>query len=103
MIGAYWLNLASFVLGLLAWFFPIAGLVRRNQSRNERWTIFNAASLGACALSLCLQIFYNDHLVNIKDWSALMDTSHAVAMVSGLLLGVTILLNIIAAVVYKPK
>ncbi len=50
-----------------------------------------------------MQIFYNDHLVKIEDWSALMDTSSAVAMVSTLLLVVTIILNAGAFVVYYGK
>ena len=53
-------------------------------------------SLGACAVSLCLQLFYSDHLVKIEDWSALLDTSHAVALVSALLLVVTMILNVSA-------
>jgi len=50
-----------------------------------------------------MQLFYTDHLVKIEDWSALMDTSSAVAMVSTLLLVVTILLNTIGFFLFYGK
>ena len=37
---------------------------------------------------------YNKHLVELQDWSALMDTSGAVAWVSVLLLAVTLILDL---------
>lgn len=40
--------------------------------------------------------FYTDYLVKIEDWTALMDTSYAVAFVSLILLMVTIILNVIS-------
>jgi cytochrome c oxidase subunit 4 len=40
-----------------------------------------------------MQILYTDHLVQIEDWSALLDTSRAVTWVSAVLLIVTIMLN----------
>lgn len=60
-------------------------------------------SVSACAISLCMQIFYTNHLVKIEDWSALMDTSSAVALVVTVLLAVTIILNVITLVVYGKK
>jgi cytochrome c oxidase subunit 4 len=50
-----------------------------------------------------MQIFYTNHLVKIEDWSALMDTSQAVAFVAALLLVVTIILNAITLIVYHGK
>jgi cytochrome c oxidase subunit 4 len=96
LLGASWLNLGSLVLGLIAWILPVINLVRRNR----KWTVLSLASVSACAISLCMQIFYTDYLVRIADWSALMDTSSAVAMVSTLLLVVTIILNAVSLVVY---
>jgi cytochrome c oxidase subunit 4 len=101
MFGTGWLNLGSLALGLIAWTFPIINLMRRDKSRHGNWIIFCVISLSACALSLCMQIFYSDHLVKIEDWSALMDTSHVVALISILLLGVTIILNTVTLIVYK--
>lgn len=97
------LNLESLVLGLIAWVLPIINLARRNKTWHNSWIVFCAVSVMACATSLCLQIFYQNHLVNIEDWSALMDTSNAVAKVSTILLVGTIALNIITLVVYFKK
>jgi hypothetical protein len=46
-----------------------------------------------------MQILYTDNLVQIEDWSALLDTSHAVAWVSAVLLIVTIILNAVTLIV----
>jgi len=100
MFGTGWLNLGSLVLGLIAWILPIVNLMQHNKADHRNWAAFSVASVSACAISLCMQIFYTDHLVKIEDWSALMDTSHAVALVATLLLVVTIILNAITLVVY---
>ena len=103
MFGAGWLNLGSLVLGLIAWIFPVVNLIQHNKAPHKNWVVFSVASVSACAISLCMQIFYTNHLVKIEDWSALMDTSHAVALVATLLLVVTIILNVITLVVYYGK
>ncbi|WP_348775046.1 hypothetical protein [Psychrobacillus sp. NEAU-3TGS] len=60
-------------------------------------------SLIACAISLSFQIFYTAHLVKIEDWSALMDTTHATALATAVLLIVTIVLNVITLLMYRYK
>lgn len=81
-----WLNVGSLVLGLLAWTLPFVTF-RKNQ------LTLAVMSMGACALSLSFQIFYHHHLVKIGDWSAIMDTSGAVAFASAVLIIITILVN----------
>jgi hypothetical protein len=98
MLGAAWLNLGSLVLGLIAWILPLVNLMKRNKADNRNWVVFSVASVSACAISLCMQLFYSDYLVRIEDWSALMDTSSAVAFVATVLLVVTIMLNAITLV-----
>jgi cytochrome c oxidase subunit 4 len=100
MFGAGWLNLGSLVLGLIAWILPVANLMWRNDAQHRNWPVLSAVSITACAISLWLQVLYSNHLVKIEDWSALMDTSAAVALVATILLVVTILLNAAAFVVY---
>jgi cytochrome c oxidase subunit 4 len=97
------LNLGSLVLGLIAWILPVVSIMRHDKIDHRSWAVLSVASISACAISLCMQIFYSDHLVRIADWSALMDTSSAVAMVSTLLLVVTIVLNAVAFVKYYGK
>lgn len=91
MTGYAWLNVASLALGLLAWVLPGAALCRR------RGTVPCALlSLSACALSLCLVVFYLGHLSDAGDWSALMDTAHAFRLAAAVLLAVTLGLNALA-------
>ena len=99
-MGPSWLNLGSLILGLIAWILPVVSLVRLNKAVSRNLAVFSVESISACAISLCMQIFYTDHLVKIEDWPALMDTSFAVAMVATLLLTVTILLNAAVLIVY---
>ncbi|KRG13623.1 hypothetical protein ACA29_08025 [Lederbergia galactosidilytica] len=114
MVG--WLNVGSLILGLVAWILPLVALMLYKKEHNK-WIIFPIASLSACAVSLCFQIFYNDHLVKIEDWSALMDThlvkiedwsalmdtTDAVSSAAAALLIITILLNIITLIVYRGR
>ena len=101
MIGL--LNLGSLVLGLIAWILPVANLIRYKKYDHRKWVTLSIMSISACAISLCFQIFYNYHLVKIEDWSALMDTTDAVAFVAAVLLIVTIILNAITLLVYRDR
>ena len=103
MSGAGWLNIGSLILGLIAWILPIVGLAQRKGTGGRNRAVFSTTSVSACAVSLCMQLFYSDHLVQIEDWSALLDTSHAVAWVSAVLLIVTIALNAILLIVYRER
>ena len=93
-LGAGWFNVGSFVLGLLAWVLPILQLLGNKEIPSGRWGAICSLSLGACAVSLSFQIFYNYHLVKLEDWGALMDITGAVVQVSSVLLIGTVLLNL---------
>jgi cytochrome c oxidase subunit 4 len=95
------LNLGSLLLGLVAWLLPLINLAVTNKAKNTNWLVLSIASVSACAVSLCMQLFYNAHLVRLKDWGALTDIADAVANVSLVLLVVTIVLNAIAVIVYR--
>ncbi|KKO53455.1 hypothetical protein [Paenibacillus sp. DMB20] len=97
------LNLGSLVLGLIAWILPVVNLVRYEKHEHRSWGILSIMSISACAISLCLQIFYNYHLVKIEDWAALLDTTGAVAFVAAVLLIVTIILNAITLIIYRDR
>lgn len=98
-----WLNVGSLVLGLIAWILPIVNLTSYDKHNNRNWIVLSIMSISACAIALCFQIIYNNHLVKIEDWSALMDTSGALASVSAVLLIVTILLNSFTMLVHRAK
>ncbi|QAT51319.1 hypothetical protein EQM14_11330 [Caproiciproducens sp. NJN-50] len=102
MLGAGLLNIGSLVLGLIAWVLPAVNLAQAKNSDCRNWAL-SVVSVSACAVALCMQIFYSEHLVKIQDWSALMDTSHSTAWISTMLLVVTIVLNTITFVVYHKN
>lgn len=93
------LNLGSLVLGLIAWILPAVSLLHNNKN----WVAYSVLSLVACTISLAFQIYYHAHLVSIEDWSALMDTTGAVALVATILLVVTIILNTITWLIYRKR
>ncbi|MCM3442188.1 hypothetical protein AB3Z07_14690 [Metabacillus halosaccharovorans] len=97
------LNLGSLVLGLVAWILPIVNIVQVKNQNNRKWMTLSVLSISACAISLCFQIFYSYHLVQIEDWSALMDTAGAVAYVGAYLLIVTLLLNGVTLYIYRRR
>ncbi|RDY70091.1 hypothetical protein DXT76_15320 [Halobacillus trueperi] len=92
MFDAGWLNIGSLVLGLVAWIIPIVNLAVGKKQMNKKWIALTIISFSACAIAICLQIFYNLHLLNIEDWSALSEM-RALAVPSTVLVIVTILLN----------
>lgn len=92
-VGDGWMNLGSLLLGLTAWGIPAVYFSRR-KPRGDRAGLACLLSMAACAGALFLQVLYNKHLVELQDWSALMDTSGAVAWVSALLLAVTLILDL---------
>jgi cytochrome c oxidase subunit 4 len=96
-------SLGSIVLGLIAWFLPIVSLAKHAKSESKNWIIFSMLSIGACATSLLLRIVYQNHLVNIEDWSAIMDTTRAEVILGSGLLAVTLLLNAIHIVKFMKK
>lgn len=101
MMDAGWLNIASLVLGLLAWILP--AIILLQGKKHDRWIAFTMMSISACAISLCLQIFSIYHLMKIEDWSALLDLMGALAVVSAILLVVTLILNTIVLIVHRGK
>lgn len=94
-----WLNVGSLVLGLVAWFIPVVSIVRYKKRKTKFPFVLPLLSMGACAGALWLQISFNNYLVQIQDWTALMDTTSTLNWVSAVLLIVTILLNIVSAMV----
>ena len=98
-----WFNVGSLVLGLVAWVLPIINLAKYNKAKNKNWIVLLFASMSACTISVLFQIVYQKHLVQIEDWSAIMDTIWGVLFVSTLLIAVTITLNLIAIVKYHKS
>lgn len=98
-----WLNIGSLVLGLIAWILPMVSLAKQNKDNNKTWVFFSIISFTACIISIYFQMLYNDYLIRIEDFSALGDTTKAVVRLSFLVALVTIVLNVITAIVYQKK
>ncbi len=87
-----YLNVMSFGLGLLAWGLPISTLLMRNVKRS----LYSGLSLTACMIALYAQILYTNHLIQINDTIALLDTNDAVVFASRILIIGTIVLNVLS-------
>lgn len=97
-----WCNIASLLLGLLAWALPLWACARRGRWESLRWANrCVAASCAACALSLLSQLVYTHHLVAISDWAALADTSCAVVGAAAILVAVTLFLDALAVLTLR--
>lgn len=98
-MGTGWLNIGSFILGLIAWILPVLNLLNKSKFSIKKKCIFLILSISACALALLMQIINSTYLVTIKDWSAIEDTSECVTYMSSALLGGTFILNAISYMV----
>ena len=97
------LNPASLLLGLIAWILPTISIFQYKNNKNEKWGVFSILSLSMCSISIYFQIIYTNHLVNISDWSALMDTNNALVFVASVLIIVTLTLNSINLFIYRDR
>ena len=86
-----YLNILSLIMGLLAWGLPIRILLMRNVKRS----LYGGLSLVACMIALYAQILYTNHLIQINDTIALLDTNDAVVFASRILIIGTIALNVL--------
>lgn len=93
------LNIGSLLFGLIALVIPIIILMRQDNYVSNNLGLISGISISSCAISLCMQILYANHLVNIEDFTAMMDTLGTVSNVSAVLLIATIVLNIITYMV----
>ncbi len=98
-MGYGWLNIGSVLFGLIALVIPIITLMRQDNSVSNNLGVLSGISISSCAISLCMQILYANHLVNIEDFTAMMDILGTVSNVSVILLIATIVLNIITYMV----
>ncbi len=97
------LNIGSLILGVVAWSLPLANFVqyKRHSTRAWDWVTASIISLSACAISLCFQLVYNNHLIKISDWTALLDTADTLVVLSATLLIVTLILNGITLIIHR--
>ncbi len=85
------LNIGSLLLGLAAWGLPFASLGNR-----DRFAFCCLGSFGCCILSLLFQLLEVKRRVELTDWSALMDTMHAVVLAAVVMVVVMMVCNLSA-------
>lgn len=95
-----WLNVGSLILGLIAWIIPTFNIMRRKKRGNNH-SIPTLLSMGSCAVALWFQLFYNIYLIEINDYTALLDTVGTLNWVAAILISVTIILNVISIAANK--
>lgn len=88
------LMLGSLILGLVSWILPILSITKDNKN----WATYSIISMSSCSIALVFQILYSNHMVKIEDLAALMDTSGTSAMLSVILLVITLILNILSLI-----
>lgn len=98
-MGAGWMNMASLCLGILAWVLPMIAMIVRKKAAGRICPMLVWASAMSCAAALYFQICYQSHLVKIHDISAILDTTDSLVFVAGVLIAVTIMLDMFAIVV----
>lgn len=88
------LNLGSIIFGLAGLAIPLIVLLKKTEP--AKGYMFLMGSLVFCMAAVFLQLCYGNHLVEIEDWTALMDTSGAAVGLSGKLIVCTIILVVAA-------
>ena len=84
-------SVVSLGLGLVSWMLPIAYLCIK-----KRREFFTCGSLLCVVFSLYFQLREVARLTDQGDWSSIEDTIHAVVFAAGVLIFVTLILNILA-------
>ena len=84
-------SFVSLGLGLVSWMLPIAYLFIK-----KRREFFTCGSLTCVVFSLYFQLREVARLTDQGDWSSIEDTIHAVVFAAGVLIFVTLILNILA-------
>ncbi len=90
-------NILSLSFGILAWIFGGSAALR------GRFGGCSYFSLGCCGAALLLQFDEISRRVDLHDWSALLDTIHALTFAAAFLVVITLVLNGIAILRSKTR
>lgn len=94
------LNLGSFLLGLISWFFAFRNLTNKKPKDHASRIVYPIISLSSCVLALYFQMVDTWHLTTIQDWTAIEDTSGGVLLYALVLVFMTIMLNALSFIRY---
>lgn len=90
------LNIGSVVLAFASFMLPIRAIHNYRESNKPTWMLNSFLSILACSLAIFAQFLTYKSLIEIKDWTAILDTIGFVCWASGILLIITVILNGIA-------
>ena len=91
----YFFHLGSIFLGLMAWGIPLAAIALKKKSN------CCGLSFTCCCCALAFQIFEIKHMIDIGDYSAVMDTTKAISIAVIVLVTGTLIINFAAVRFYK--
>jgi cytochrome c oxidase subunit 4 len=97
------LNLGSLILGITSWIIPVIATKNHKNYGMKKYFKLSIVSFSSCLASLCLQLFEINNRVQLQDWSALMDTIGTLKWIVVILAVITILLNLIAFILFQEK
>ncbi len=95
------LNIGSLILGFIAWALPVLSIAKYRKDGLRKGISISFLSMSSCTISILFQMLYNDYLVKTEDFTALMDTTGTLVVVSSALVIVTITLNGIYLILTK--
>lgn len=96
------LTLGSLILGVISWIPPAIAIKKYNR-HSQKHRSFCILSFSFCLVSMYLQFFEINRLVQIQDWSSLMDITGTLRWIAVILAVITILLNTAVYLLYKEK
>lgn len=100
------LNLSCLLLGLISWVIPIINIIIMKKISNKKIYISMFISMSVCLVSIYFQSLYIKYLININDWTALMDIIGTSVVLEFILILVNIILNFTTLILinkYKKK
>lgn len=90
-----YLNLGSLFFGAVGIILPVYAMLYHKLFSNRQYGIYlSVLSLVLCMLAIYFQMVYQNYLIEINDLSALLDTNGAATLISGVLLVVTLAINV---------
>lgn len=87
------LNLRCLLLGLISWLIPIINIIIMKKVSNKKIYISMFISMSVCLVSIYFQSLYIKYLININDWTALMDIIGTSIVLEFVLIFINIILN----------
>lgn len=102
-MGYTLLSLGEIIFGLLAWGFPVYAIKSFQKKQLIKGTYSIFGSFVSASLSLLFVLIDRNHLIEINDWGALLDTARGFQFVSIFMIAVTAALNGVALSIMKEN